>query len=195
VEWRRSERGTLIPWRSSSGAGDSKWSKCRRKKRSGQPMLRFQNGPWFKTEGAGQLLISATTDRQLTPFRHEPRTRKDWVTAVVAAKDRGPGPIGCGAMTCGQVMPRSSPRGNKFLGRGLLARGRRPCHRRSRFVPRRPEKLREAQPRQLERPSRTEDPGTSTRTSKTSAKRRTHRSPMLAHETSPVSGASVVGMT
>jgi hypothetical protein len=33
------------------------------------------------------------------------------------------------------------------------------------------------------------------RTSKTSAKRRTRRSPMLAHETSPVSGASVVGMT
>jgi hypothetical protein len=31
--------------------------------------------------------------------------------------------------------------------------------------------------------------------SKTSARRGTHRSPMLAHETSPVSGASVVGMT
>jgi hypothetical protein len=31
-------------------------------------MLYFQNGPWFKSEGAGQLLISATTGRQLTPF-------------------------------------------------------------------------------------------------------------------------------
>jgi hypothetical protein len=30
---------------------------------------------------------------------------------------------------------------------------------------------------------------------KTSAWKRTHRSPMLTHETSPVSGASVVGMT
>jgi hypothetical protein len=30
---------------------------------------------------------------------------------------------------------------------------------------------------------------------KTLASRRTHRSPMLAHETSPVLGASVVGMT
>jgi hypothetical protein len=41
----------------------------------------------------------------------------------------------------------------------------------------------------------TRDPRTSTGTSKTSAKRRTRRSPMLAHETLPVSGASVVGMT
>jgi hypothetical protein len=40
-----------------------------------------------------------------------------------------------------------------------------------------------------------ENPGTSTETSKTSARRRTHRSPMLAHETLPVSGASVTGMT
>jgi hypothetical protein len=31
-------------------------------------MLCFRNGPWFKSEGAGQLLISATMDRQLTPF-------------------------------------------------------------------------------------------------------------------------------
>jgi hypothetical protein len=31
-------------------------------------MLYFQNGPWFKSEGVGQLLISAMTGRQLTPF-------------------------------------------------------------------------------------------------------------------------------
>jgi hypothetical protein len=31
-------------------------------------MLRFQNGPRFRSEGAGQLLISATMGRQLTPF-------------------------------------------------------------------------------------------------------------------------------
>jgi hypothetical protein len=31
-------------------------------------MLCFRNGPWFKSEGAGQLLISATMDRQLTSF-------------------------------------------------------------------------------------------------------------------------------
>jgi hypothetical protein len=40
-----------------------------------------------------------------------------------------------------------------------------------------------------------ENPGTSTKISKTSVKRRTRRSPMLTHETLPVLGASVVGMT
>jgi hypothetical protein len=40
-----------------------------------------------------------------------------------------------------------------------------------------------------------ENPGTSTKTSKSSARRGTRRSPMLAHETSPVLGAIVVGMT
>jgi hypothetical protein len=40
-----------------------------------------------------------------------------------------------------------------------------------------------------------QNPGTSTRASKTSARRGTRRNPMSAHETSPVSGASVVGMT
>jgi hypothetical protein len=31
-------------------------------------MLCFWNDPWFKSEGAGQLLISATMGRQLTPL-------------------------------------------------------------------------------------------------------------------------------
>jgi hypothetical protein len=31
-------------------------------------MLCFQNGPWFKSEGAGQLLTSAMMGRQLTPL-------------------------------------------------------------------------------------------------------------------------------
>jgi hypothetical protein len=31
-------------------------------------MLSFGNGPWFKSEGAGQLPISPTMGRQLTPF-------------------------------------------------------------------------------------------------------------------------------
>jgi hypothetical protein len=31
-------------------------------------MLCFWNGPWFKSEGAGQLLISATMGWQLPPF-------------------------------------------------------------------------------------------------------------------------------
>jgi hypothetical protein len=44
-------------------------------------------------------------------------------------------------------------------------------------------------------PDQTKNHGTSTETNKTSAKKRTRRSPMLTHETSLVSGASVVGMT
>jgi hypothetical protein len=31
-------------------------------------MLCFRNGPWFKGEGTGQLLISATMGQQLTPL-------------------------------------------------------------------------------------------------------------------------------
>jgi hypothetical protein len=31
-------------------------------------MLRFRNGPWFKSEGAGQSHISPTMGQQLTPF-------------------------------------------------------------------------------------------------------------------------------
>jgi hypothetical protein len=81
-------------------------------------MLCFRSGPWFKSEGAGQLPISPTMGRQLTPFRHEPRLHKDRVTAVVAAKDRGPGPIGRDAMARGQVVPRSRPRGSKSQGAG-----------------------------------------------------------------------------
>jgi hypothetical protein len=44
-------------------------------------------------------------------------------------------------------------------------------------------------------PDQAKNLGTSTEIDKTSASRRTRRSPMLTHETSPVSGASVVWMT
>jgi hypothetical protein len=44
-------------------------------------------------------------------------------------------------------------------------------------------------------PSQTRNPGTPMEMYKTSARERTHRSPLLTHETSPVSRASVVGMT
>jgi hypothetical protein len=50
-------------------------------------------------------------------------------------------------------------------------------------------------PQNQQPPDRAKNPRTSTETSKTSARRRTRRSPMLTHETLPVSGASVVGMT
>jgi hypothetical protein len=96
---------------------------------------------------------------------------------------------------------RRPPRGNKTrsgassqeAARRLAAASR--AAPRSRLVSRRSGKLRKTQPRRQERPSRTRNPGTSTKASKTLARRRTRQSPMLAHETSPVSGASVVGMT
>jgi hypothetical protein len=46
-----------------------------------------------------------------------------------------------------------------------------------------------------ESPNQMENPETQAKASKTSARGRTRRSPMLAHEASPVSGASVEGMT
>jgi hypothetical protein len=65
----------------------------------------------------------------------------------------------------------------------------------SRHIPRRPAELHEAWPRDRQPPGWTKNPGTSTETNKTSTRKRTHQSPMQTHETSPVSGASVVGMT
>jgi hypothetical protein len=50
-------------------------------------------------------------------------------------------------------------------------------------------------PRDQQPLDRIENPGTSTETSKTLVRKRTRRSPMLTHETSLVSGASVMGMT
>jgi hypothetical protein len=44
-------------------------------------------------------------------------------------------------------------------------------------------------------PGRTKNPGTSTETNETLVRKRTRRSPMQTHKTSPVSGASVVEMT
>jgi hypothetical protein len=50
-------------------------------------------------------------------------------------------------------------------------------------------------PRNQQPLDQTENPGTSMKMSKTSARRRTRRSPMQTHETLPVLGASVLGMT
>jgi hypothetical protein len=53
----------------------------------------------------------------------------------------------------------------------------------------------ETWPRNQQPLGRMKNPGTLIEMNKTSARKRTHRSPMQTHETSPVSGASVVGMT
>jgi hypothetical protein len=111
----------------------------------------------------------------------------------------GPGPIGRDVAAHGQVVLRSSPRGSKSQG----ARQRRAA---AWWSPAgsvsEPARLETASntpqdltSRPIASPGQTKNPGTSTETNKILARKRTHRSPMLTHETSPVSGASVVGMT
>jgi hypothetical protein len=73
--------------------------------------------------------------------------------------------------------------------------GRQPDRSWSRHVPRRPVKLHGTWPQDQQPPGRTTNPGTSTETNKTSVRKGTRRSPMQTHETSLVSGATVVGMT
>jgi hypothetical protein len=55
-------------------------------------MLCFRNGPWFKSEGAGQLLISATMDRQPTPFvMNHDRVKSGqppWLPQKIVGRDR-----------------------------------------------------------------------------------------------------------
>jgi hypothetical protein len=55
-------------------------------------MLYFRNGPWFKSEGAGQLLISATMDRQLTSFvTNHDRVKigqPSWLPQKIMGRDR-----------------------------------------------------------------------------------------------------------
>jgi hypothetical protein len=93
----------------------------------------------------------------------------------------GPGPEGAG--------PKETDT------RGRQCNNRQPNQPWSRHAPRQPVALREAKPQDRQSPSRMRNPGTSTETSKTSVRKGTRESPMQTHETSPVLGASVMGMT
>jgi hypothetical protein len=93
------------------------------------------------------------------------------------------------------AMWEQDPKRHKFQGGSTPARGRQPGYAWSRYVSRRPEEFRVTWPRNQQPLDQTENPGTSTKMSKTSARRRTRRSPMLTHETLPVLKTSVVGMT
>jgi hypothetical protein len=85
------------------------------------------------------------------------------------------------------------PRGERTGSR--LSSGRQLGWTWSRPASRRLEEFRATWPGDQQPPDQTRSPGTSTETNKTSARKRTRRSPMLTHETSPVLGASVVGIT
>jgi hypothetical protein len=90
---------------------------------------------------------------------------------------------------------KSSPRQHKFQGGSTPARGCQPGQAWDRCNSRWPEEFRVAWPRSRQPPDQARNPGTSMEIVKTSARRRTRRSPMLTHETSLVSRASVMGMT
>jgi hypothetical protein len=79
-------------------------------------MLCFRNGPRFKSEGAGQLRISPTMGRQLTPFITSHDRIKIGQPPWLPQKIVGPGPIGRDVTARGQVVPWSSPRGSKSQG-------------------------------------------------------------------------------
>jgi hypothetical protein len=101
-------------------------------------------------------------------------------------------------MACAQVVLRCNPRGNISQGAGprRAAAWRPPTE--SAPEPASPETVGNIPMGLTWRPmtrGHTKNPGTSMETDKTSVRRRTCRSPMLAHGTSPISGASVVGMT
>jgi hypothetical protein len=163
-------------------------------------VLCLRSGSQFKSEGAGQLRISPMMSWQLTPLVKSHDRIKIEQPPWLPQRIMGPGlgPIGRDVAARGQVVLWPSPRGSKSLGAG---------HRRaaawwspagSVLEPVRPETAGDV-PRDL-----TSRPATSRPNEEswdfdgnelTSARTRTHRSPMLTHETSPVSGASVVGIT
>jgi hypothetical protein len=158
----------------------------------------FKNGPRFKRRRADQLLASPTMSWQpLSPscattargldnrcgyhIGSWSQSRLDVMMGRVDKWRLGPGPKGASPEEPGIC---SQQRDDHQLGWV-----------RSRHVLRRPAMLHEAKPQDRRSPSQMTNPGTSIETNKTSAKKGTRRSHMQAHETSPVSGASVVGMT
>jgi hypothetical protein len=161
-------------------------------------VLCLRNGSRFKNEGAGQLRISPMMSWLLTPLVKSHDRIKIGQPPWLPQRIMGPGPVGCDVAARGQVVLRSSSRGSKSLGAGRrrVAAWRSPAG--SVLKPVRPETagnvLRDLTSRPAtSRPS--EESWGFDGNKLTSARTRTHRSPMLTHETSPVSGASVMGMT
>jgi hypothetical protein len=158
----------------------------------------LRSGSRFKSEGAGQLHISPTMSWRLTPFvmshNHVKIGQPPWLPQRIM----GPGPIGRDVAARGQVVLRSSPQGSKSQGarQRREAAWRSPA--RSVLEPAHPETAGNT-PQDLTSRPMTSKPNKESwdfdRNELTSARIRTRRSPMQTHETSPVSGASVVGMT
>jgi hypothetical protein len=158
----------------------------------------FKNGPRFKRRRTDQLLASPTLSWQsLSPSCattarglgnrcgcHIGSWSQSRLDVTMRRMDKwrlGPGPEGASPEEPGICSQRRNDR--------------QPGWMQCRHVPRWPTTLREAKPQDRWSPSRTTNPRTSMEMNKTLARKGTRRSPMQAHETSPVSGASVVGMT
>jgi hypothetical protein len=106
-------------------------------------MLSFRNGPWFKSEGAGQLPISPMMGRQRTPFVMSHDRVKVGQPPWLPQKIVGRLDVmrRCADKWClGPAPEGASP---KEPDSGGWPRGsRQPDRFRSRAVPRRPEELR-----------------------------------------------------
>jgi hypothetical protein len=144
------------------------------------------------------LRISPTMSWQLTPFVTSHDRVKIGQPPWLPQRIAGPGPIGHDVAARGQVVLWSSPRGSKSQG----ARQRRAAAWRSPAgsvsEPARPETAGNT-PQDLTSRPMTSRPNEESwdfdGNELTSVRTRTRRSPMQTHETSPVLGASVVGMT
>jgi hypothetical protein len=174
----RRRNGDVQEWEKPSRAPDFKgWRST--KGRAGLMRINHTRGASMGLNADASLVPSADIGRNHYGGRRVKVTGRDighWRTASAAAG-------------------KQDPRRCKFQGDGTPARGRQLGCARSQNASRRPEESRMTWPRNQRPPDPMKNPGTLTEMSKTSVRRRTRRSPMLTHETSPVLGASVVGMT
>jgi hypothetical protein len=110
-------------------------------------MLGFRNGPWFKSEGVGQLPISPTMGRQLTPFvmihDHVKVGQPPWLPQKIVGRGRLDVTRRRVDKWCLGLAPEGASPKEPDSG-GWPRGGRQPDRVRSRPVPRRLEELREA---------------------------------------------------
>jgi hypothetical protein len=102
-------------------------------------MLSFRNDPWFKSEGVGQLLISATMGWQLTPFvMNHDRVKigqPPWLPQKIVGRGRLDVTRWHADKWClGPALEGASPK--EPDGGGQPRGGRQPDRFRSRLVPR-----------------------------------------------------------
>jgi hypothetical protein len=144
------------------------------------------------------LRVSPTMSWQQTPLITSHDRIRVGQPPWLPQRIMGPGPIGRDVAAHGQVVLRSSPRGSKSQGAGHRRAAMWRSLARSVLEPAHPETAGNIPRDLISRPTTSrpnEESWDFDGNKLTSARMRTRRSPMQTHETSPVSGASVVGMT